>query len=221
MSAGELLGIDPSELRFSFELGKQISCQLHLSNKTDHYVAFKVKTTSPKKYSVRPNMGIILPRTSLDILVIMQAQNEAPPDMQCKDKFLFQCVKTNEGMTAKDITAEMFNKGAGNAVEECKLRVVYVTPLRHPSHVQEHSEEGPSLGASVLENDSTNSTKLPSPRTLKLEEKNSTIEQSNRLHQGRELLRARGRREYVSTWLMFVVIVAFIGLLLGFLLKKT
>lgn len=40
-------------------------------------------------------------------LVTMQAQKEAPADMQCKDKFLLQSVKVNDGTTAKDITAEM------------------------------------------------------------------------------------------------------------------
>jgi hypothetical protein len=42
----------------------------------------------------------------LDV-VTMQAQKEAPPDMQCKDKFLLQSVKTNDGVTPKDITPEM------------------------------------------------------------------------------------------------------------------
>ena len=40
-------------------------------------------------------------------LVTMQAQKEAPSDMQCKDKFLVQSVKVNDGTNAKDINAEM------------------------------------------------------------------------------------------------------------------
>lgn len=39
--------------------------------------------------------------------VTMQAQKEAPSDMQCKDKFLLQSVKVEDGIAAKDITAEM------------------------------------------------------------------------------------------------------------------
>ncbi|XP_038995875.1 vesicle-associated protein 1-1-like [Hibiscus syriacus] len=74
-------------------------------------------------------------------LVTMQAQKEAPPDMQCRDKFLLQSVKVNDGVTANDITAEMLD-----VVEECKLRVVYVSPA---SPVQEGSEEGSSAGVSV------------------------------------------------------------------------
>lgn len=37
----------------------------------------------------------------------MQAQKEAPPDMQCKDKFLLQAVVANHGATTKDITPDM------------------------------------------------------------------------------------------------------------------
>lgn len=37
----------------------------------------------------------------------MQAQKEAPTDMQCKDKFLLQSVVVSPGTTAKDITPEM------------------------------------------------------------------------------------------------------------------
>lgn len=40
-------------------------------------------------------------------VVTMQAQKEAPPDMQCKDKFLLQSVVAPDGSTTKDITPEM------------------------------------------------------------------------------------------------------------------
>ncbi|XLT27520.1 hypothetical protein HN873_058812, partial [Arachis hypogaea] len=66
MPATELLQIQPPELRFLFELKKQSSCQVHIVNKSDQYVDFKVKTTSPKKYCVRPNLGIIKPKDTCD-----------------------------------------------------------------------------------------------------------------------------------------------------------
>lgn len=37
----------------------------------------------------------------------MQGQKEAPPDFQCKDKFLLQSVAAPDGATTKDIVAEM------------------------------------------------------------------------------------------------------------------
>nr|CAB3482205.1 unnamed protein product [Digitaria exilis] len=41
-TAGELLRIEPLELRFPFELKKQISCSMQLSNLSNDYIAFKV-----------------------------------------------------------------------------------------------------------------------------------------------------------------------------------
>ncbi|XP_062146644.1 vesicle-associated protein 1-2-like [Alnus glutinosa] len=243
MSTGELLGIEPIELKFPFELKKQISCSLQLSNKTDNYVAFKVKTTNPKKYCVRPNTGVVLPRSTCDVIVTMQAQKEAPPDMQCKDKFLLQSVKTNDGVTPKDITTEMFNKEAGHVVEECKLRVVYVSPPQPPSPVPEESEEGSSPRGSVSENGNANGAgftvatrafaerfeprdKSAETRALisKLrEEKDNVIQQNNKLRQELELLRREGHKNHggMGVSLLFVVLVGLLGIILGYLMKKS
>lgn len=43
----------------------------------------------------------------LPIVVTMQAPKEAPPDMQCRDKFLVQSVIVPNGATNKDINQEM------------------------------------------------------------------------------------------------------------------
>ncbi|XLR19708.1 hypothetical protein S83_047620, partial [Arachis hypogaea] len=52
------------------ELKKQSSCLVHIVNKSDQYVTFKVKTTSPKKYCVRPNLGIIKPKETCDFTAV-------------------------------------------------------------------------------------------------------------------------------------------------------
>ncbi|XP_021898552.1 vesicle-associated protein 1-2 [Carica papaya] len=241
MSTGELLNIHPQDLEFPFELKKQISCSLQLSNKTDNYVAFKVKTTNPKKYCVRPNTGVVLPRSTCDVIVTMQAQKEAPPDMQCKDKFLLQSVVASPGTTTKDITAEMFNKEAGHQVEESKLRVVYVAPPQPPSPVREGSEEGSSPRVSVSDNGSLNASEFaPASRSYvervepqdnssearalisKLtEEKNSAIQQNNKLQQELELLRHEVSRNRGGISLMYVFLVGLIGIILGYLVKRT
>jgi hypothetical protein len=41
------------------------------------------------------------------VSVTMQAQKEAPLDMQCKDKFLVQTVVVSDGTTSKEVLAEM------------------------------------------------------------------------------------------------------------------
>ncbi|KAL7158490.1 hypothetical protein ABFS83_02G146800 [Erythranthe nasuta] len=239
MSNGDLLQIDPVELQFAFELKKQISCSMQLTNKSDDTVAFKVKTTNPKKYCVRPNTGVVVPHSSCDVIVTMQAQKEAPPDLQCRDKFLLQSVVVTPGIAAKDITAEMFNKESGNQVDECKLRVTYVPPPQPPSPVREGSEEGSSPRASVSDNGTVNQTfdfnimskgfvepqeSTPEVKALisrLAEEKRSAIQQNNKLQGELELLRRQSNRSSGGIPFMYVIAVGLIGILLGYLLKRT
>ncbi|CAL9204509.1 unnamed protein product, partial [Musa hybrid cultivar] len=240
MSSGGLLEIDPLELKFPFEVKKQISCSLQLTNKSDDYVAFKVvKTTSPKKYCVRPNAGIVLPRSTCDLIVTMQSQREAPPDMQCKDKFLVQSVIIDQTATTKDITTEMFAKESGNVVDEVKLRVTYVSPPQPPSPVPEGSEEGSSPRPSVSENGNLNSSELlaatrayaeniqqeKSSENLAIisrlaEEKTTAIQQNNKLRQELELVRREVSKQQGGFSFMFVVIIALLGIFMGYMFKK-
>ncbi|XP_062176261.1 vesicle-associated protein 2-2-like [Alnus glutinosa] len=130
--ATELLEIQPHVLQFTFEVKKQSSCSIQLGNNSNQYVAFKVKTTSPKKYCVRPNTGIIKPKATCDFTVTMQAQRVAPPDRQCKDKFLIQSTVVPFGTTEEDITSDMFAKDSGQYIEEMKLRVILISPPPSP-----------------------------------------------------------------------------------------
>ncbi|KAE9597448.1 hypothetical protein Lal_00029889 [Lupinus albus] len=244
MSNGELLSIEPLELKFPFELKKQISCSLQLSNKTDSYVAFKVKTTNPKKYCVRPNNGIVMPRSMCDVMVTMQAQREAPADMQCKDKFLLQSVKTYDGASPKDISADMFNKEAGHVVEECKLRVLYVSPPRPPSPVAEGSEEGSSPRGSVSENGTVNGSDFAQPLQVAkgfterpealeksaearalisrlTEEKNNAIQQNSKLRQELDLLKREGNKNRGGVSFALVIFIGLLGIIMGYLMKRT
>ncbi|EES12558.2 hypothetical protein BDA96_06G176300 [Sorghum bicolor] len=240
-----LLEIEPLELRFPFETKKQISCSMQLTNRTDDYIGFKVKTTSPKKYCVRPNSGIVPPRSTSDVIVAMQAQKEAPPDMQCKDKFLVQSVIVAEGTLVKDITGHMFLKESGNVVDEVKLKVVYVPPPKPPSPVREGSEEGSSPRASLSDGSNLNYlettresdeplfsavkthkdqedyTSETSALISKLtEERNSAVQQNNKLREELDLLRREVSKQNGGFSFVVVVAIALLGMLLGYIMKR-
>ncbi|XP_061994963.1 vesicle-associated protein 2-2-like [Rosa rugosa] len=140
MITTELLDVQPNELQFTFEVKKQSTCSIQLGNRSDQCVAFKVKTTSPKKYCVRPNAGIIKPKATCDFTVTMQAQKVAPPDLQCKDKFLIQCTVVPFGISEEDVTSSMFAKDSGKYVEEKKLRVVLTSPPTSPAFLPVNGE---------------------------------------------------------------------------------
>lgn len=121
---------------------------MQLKNVTGDRIAFKVKTTSPKKYCVRPSSGIIEPHGLKEVQVIMQAQREPPASYaDCRDKFLVQCVKVDG--TVKDVTSELFDPSKGSAIRQTKLRVVLVPPALPPSPVPEGNESEPTSPGSV------------------------------------------------------------------------
>lgn len=238
MSNGELLRIEPVDLQFPFELKKQISSSLNLTNISDNHVAFKVKTTNPKKYCVRPNTGIVSPHSNCQVIVTMQAQKEAPTDMQCKDKFLLQSVVVTPGAMAKDITPEMFLKDSENHVDECKLRVVYTSPPQPPSPVREGSEEGSSPRASLSESGPMNSSEHSNVLRAQNEsqeksleakaliskltvERDSAIQTNKKLQQDLDMLRRESNRSRGGVPFMYVVFIALLGVLLGYLFKRT
>ncbi|SGZ50368.1 CIC11C00000004775 [Sungouiella intermedia] len=66
---------------------------LFLSNSSDEPLAFKVKTTAPKLYCVRPNASIVAPGESVKISLILQGFSQPlAKDYKCKDKFLIVSV---------------------------------------------------------------------------------------------------------------------------------
>ncbi|GFQ04371.1 vesicle-associated protein 2-2 [Phtheirospermum japonicum] len=135
----QLVEIEPHELNFKFEAEKQISCVGHLANVTDQYVAFKFKTTSPKKYFVRPNVGIIKPKSTCEFTVTMQAQKSAPPEMQCKDKFLIQSTVVPFSTTEDEITPGMFVKDNSKHIEEAKITVALADVVLKQEPTYEYS----------------------------------------------------------------------------------
>ena len=63
---------------------------MSVTNPHDRDVCFKVKTTAPKRYCVRPNAARIPPHQTVKVEVLAQQMTQYPPEDKCKDKFLVQ-----------------------------------------------------------------------------------------------------------------------------------
>jgi hypothetical protein len=59
--------IDPLELGFHRPFTVEVSQTLRIKNPNHVPVAFKVKTTAPKQYCVRPNSGRIEPGKEVEV----------------------------------------------------------------------------------------------------------------------------------------------------------
>ncbi|TNY19298.1 PapD-like protein [Rhodotorula diobovata] len=82
-----------SQLGFQRPLTQLVKRTLSVSNHNQQAVAYKVKTTAPKQYCVRPNSGRIEPGETVEVQVLLQPMKEDPaPGAKCRDKFLVQSV---------------------------------------------------------------------------------------------------------------------------------
>jgi len=88
-------------------------------------MAFKVKTTAPKQYCVRPNSGKIEPGQAVDVSVVLQPMREdPPPDARCRDKFLVQSVLVPGSKDMSNWSSIEQNYKAD--IQERKIRVHYL-----------------------------------------------------------------------------------------------
>ncbi|XP_020586215.1 vesicle-associated protein 2-1-like isoform X2 [Phalaenopsis equestris] len=211
MSSGQLLSIRPEELTFEVELEKQAYCSAKVINNSEHYVAFKVKTTSPRKYLVRPTISVIQPWDT----VTLQAQKELPPDLECKDKFLIQSIKLPPHLVFEDIPPDLFNKDDNKVIEECRLSVVYVPARSGIVKIEEESED-----TDVRDPDMARRRRAEEALRRVREELDFTLQQNKLLQHEIEMLRSSSRsRTAASFSLRFAAIVGLIGVLIGMLLN--
>lgn len=235
-----LLRVSPSELKIPYEVKRQRSCCMQLINKTDKYVAFKVKTTNPRKYSVRHTCGILLPRSSCSVTVTMQAPKEMQLDYHCKDKFLVQSAVARDGATMRDFVPELFTRAPGRLIEEFKLRVVYIaanppSPVPEEAEEEEASTRSEAMGceakiplafdaASRLRYMDSSGAKLPcaegaSVVSTLVGDRTHKVYENHKLEQDMELLReARSSQQGFSV--MFVLFVFMSSVFFGHLMKQ-
>ncbi|KAJ3680563.1 hypothetical protein LUZ60_016841 [Juncus effusus] len=209
----QLISVDPEELTFEFELERPSSCNLKLVNKTEHHVAFKVKTTSPKKYFVRPNSNIVQPWDSCTITVTLQAQREYPPDMICKDKFLIQSTKITPRADLDEIPPDTFNKDGDKIIEEMKLRVIYKNP-------NSRGNSGMATPAARSSEDfpiSANEEMLTIQRLR--EDRDKTIQHNQQLQRDLEMMRRRKNKGSGGFSFRFAIFVGLLGLFVGLILN--
>lgn len=222
--SGQLISVYPEELTFEFELDKPSYCNLKVVNNTEHHVAFKVKTTSPKKYFVRPNTSVVQPWDSCTVTVTLQAQKEFPPDMQCKDKFLLQSTKVPPNTDMDELPPDTFNKDSDKVIEEMKLRVIYMAPSQSGRGNSEgdlgftsRSLKQGSDDLSMLKNSSIE--EIQTVQRLK-EERDTTLQQNQQLQRELDVLkRRRNRKSDTGFSLTFAAFVGLVGLLFGFILN--
>ncbi|XP_057194577.1 vesicle-associated membrane protein-associated protein B/C isoform X3 [Triplophysa rosa] len=124
----QVLLLEPQhELRFRGPFTDVVTSTLKLANPTDRNVCFKVKTTAPRRYCVRPNSGVIDAGTSINVSVMLQPF-DYDPNEKSKHKFMVQSVLAPPDMTD---TEAVWKEAKPEDLMDSKLRCVFDMPTEN------------------------------------------------------------------------------------------
>uniref|UniRef100_A0A8C1A2Y2 Vesicle-associated membrane protein-associated protein A n=1 Tax=Cyprinus carpio carpio TaxID=630221 RepID=A0A8C1A2Y2_CYPCA len=114
----------PTDLRFRGPFTDVVTANLKLKNPSERKVCFKVKTTAPRRYCVRPNSGIIDPGAAVIISVMLQPF-EYDPNEKSKHKFMVQTIFAPAAATD---TEALWKDAKPDDLMDSKLRCVFELP---------------------------------------------------------------------------------------------
>lgn len=150
----QILIIEPdNELVFRGPFKDVVTTILKLQNPSDKKVCFKVKTTAPKRYCVRPNCGLIDPNESVNVAVMLQPFDYKDPNENKRHKFLVQSVvPTGEiaDIAPGDVEALWKNLPDKYPLMDSKLKCVFEMPSAEAVSKQE-SDTAPSASDTSLQ----------------------------------------------------------------------
>jgi vesicle-associated membrane protein-associated protein A len=167
----------PHELKFRGPFTEVVSSELKLKNPSNKRVLFKVKTTAPKRYCVRPNSGLIEPESSVTVSVMLQPfdfdQNE-----KNKHKFMVQTMFAPDGII--DNQDQLWKDATPEMLMDSKLKCVFEPAASDMSQVKVQNISQLSASASgdesFLKPASTKPVQAAAPAVENLSSKMTTTE---------------------------------------------
>ncbi|PKU47886.1 vesicle-associated membrane protein-associated protein hypothetical protein [Limosa lapponica baueri] len=151
-----------------------VTTNLKLRNPSDRKVCFKVKTTAPRRYCVRPNSGIIDPGSSVVVSVMLQPF-DYDPNEKSKHKFMVQTTYAPPNIS--DMEA-VWKEAKPDELMDSKLRCVFEMPNEN----DKLNDIDASKPAPVL-NTSKQDGPMPKPHSVSLNdtETRKLVEECKRL----------------------------------------
>jgi len=234
MGADQLLKIEPEhELKFKGPFTSSTTSFLKLVNPTDKRICFKIKTTAPKRYCVRPNAGILDPGSHLSIAVVLQPFDLDPTAN--KHKFMVQAIFAPEGDVNQD---ELWKNTSSSNVMETKLRCTFEIPSEATNEQSLHAaqeekftrapKDKPDYEAAVKSPRSSNPPLVEEELTAEDRIKQENMQLKDEVERLRRKLKNRGGEAMMQSSMsqspqsqsMLFVVVAIVMLMAGLLAGK-
>lgn len=236
-----LLRLEPAQnIVFGSTNGPKV---LRLTNLHGSYVAYKVKTTAPRAYLVRPSSGTLGAGESIDVQIIQQQG----PECGTRDRFLVQAVEVSNDQPLTKERWTMIQSQDPSSIQEQQLSVILPEPSDQPDTQQ---ASAPRVADAAVSKHTTSSTGAPDSTggvtsgggggvsqsegsqgglknqydelvtyTLRLEQEKKYLEdQARKARQESDMVKARAVGRTYSTTHM--VLVAIVGIFLAFIVRK-
>ncbi|XP_063815467.1 vesicle-associated membrane protein-associated protein B/C [Pseudophryne corroboree] len=153
----QVLVLEPQhELKFKGPFTDVVTTNLKLSNPTEKNVCFKVKTTAPRRYCVRPNSGVIEAGSFINVSVMLQPF-DYDPNEKSKHKFMVQSMFAPSDIT--DMEA-VWKEAKPDELMDSKLRCLFELPSDNEK--PHEGETNKVLSSSVTKTESTSMFKSTS-----------------------------------------------------------
>lgn len=160
----QVLVLEPQhELKFRGPFTDVVTAYLKLTNPTERNVCFKVKTTAPRRYCVRPNSGVIDAGTSINVSVMLQPF-DYDPNEKSKHKFMVQSMLAPYDMT--DIEG-VWKEAKPEELMDSKLRCAFEMPLEND---KTHESESTKIVSSSASSVKTEHPALPKSSSTLLDD---------------------------------------------------
>ncbi|XP_051931241.1 vesicle-associated membrane protein-associated protein B/C [Hippocampus zosterae] len=185
----QVLLLEPQhELKFRGPFSDVVTTNLKLANPTDRNVCFKVKTTAPRRYCVRPNSGIIDAGTSINVSVMLQPF-DYDPNEKSKHKFMVQSMLAPLDMTDME---GVWKEAKPEELMDSKLRCVFEMPVENEK--THDIESTKMMSSSLLKSESSSLPPKSLSSTLDDGEVKKIMEECKRLQMEAQRLREENKQ---------------------------
>lgn len=167
----------PSEIVFNGPFDRVVTSYLELHNPYFNTICFKVKTTAPRRYCVRPNSGTVAPGCKIRVAIMLQPMEDETPNERVRHKFMVQSTVLLQDVKNLD---SVWLDLSPDQIMDSKLRCVFESPEKNDA---ESKTTTPATNTTVIpeaaSTTTSSSTTDASPASKTLPSTNSITQQSS------------------------------------------
>ncbi|EER10758.1 Vesicle-associated membrane protein-associated protein B, putative [Perkinsus marinus ATCC 50983] len=206
-----LLSVKPGEIVFPNTLYQSVNTTLSLTNVDGDKkaVAFKIKTTAPRNYLVRPSSGVVAADATVDVQIILQPQTSDPS--LNTDRFLIQATTS---ATGQPLERDEWARVAKADIHEQRLHVIF-KPAEEGSQVKDGAvaavpSAAPTSSANIAAGELRGKYDELVQYTLSIEKEKSKLEKELEANKARSAVVAGSSSGFTTMQLLISMVIAVI-----------